>query len=82
MFLAHGRRISIRQVQRRFAAWFAMAGIDQRTVHSLRHSFACRLLAKTGNLALVQSALGHASIASTCVYARIDRSAVRAALSL
>jgi integrase len=41
---------------------------------------ASRLLAKTGNLRLVQQALGHRSIASTIRYTRVPTAALKAAL--
>jgi integrase/recombinase XerC len=41
----------------------------KKKLHSLRHTFAIRLLRKTGNLRLVQVALGHRSISNTMVYA-------------
>ena len=80
VFLAGDARISMRHAQRRLTAWFAKAGIAGKSAHSLRHSFACGLLAKTGDLRLVQNAMNHASIVSTTVYAQIDREKLRAAV--
>ncbi len=77
-----GQRISTRHVQRRIALWLDRAGVKRRaTVHSLRHRFAIQLYRKTGDLLLVQQALGHRSIASTTVYARADQSRLAAALA-
>jgi site-specific recombinase XerD len=39
-----------------------------------------RVYGRTGDLLVTQAALGHASIASTTVYARCDRERLRAAL--
>jgi len=39
--------------------------------HTLRHTFATDLLRKTGNIRLVQKALGHASLATTMIYTHI-----------
>ncbi len=55
-----GRRITARHFARRLAAWAKKAGIARRiTPHMCRHTMATRLLASTGNLRLVQRALGH-----------------------
>lgn len=50
-----------------------LAGIPSKkiTPHYFRHDFAIKMLRKTGNLALVQDMMGHASPASTRVYAKI-----------
>jgi site-specific recombinase XerD len=64
----------------RLGQWFAKAKIAGRSAHSLRHSFASALLARTGDLRLVQEAMSHASIVSTCVYAQVDRAKLRAAV--
>jgi site-specific recombinase XerD len=47
------------------------AGIEKFSPHYFRHAFAIRVLSETGNLALTQDLLGHASPASTRVYAKI-----------
>lgn len=80
LFLAAGRRLSKRNAQRRLAEWFARAGVKGMSAHALRHAFATGLLARTGDLRLVQAALNHASIASTTIYAAVDRSKLRAVL--
>jgi integrase len=48
------------------------------TAHTLRHRFASRGYAGTGNLRAVQEALGHASIATTQRYTAVSRDDVRA----
>ncbi|HEX5011106.1 MAG TPA: tyrosine-type recombinase/integrase [Planctomycetota bacterium] len=81
LFPGEGGPLNRRQAGRRIEEAAARAGLSGRaTAHSLRHSFACALLAKTGNLAMVQQALAHRSIASTVVYARVDRAGLREAL--
>lgn len=80
VFLAGDRRISTRHVQRRLSGWFAAAKIVGRSAHSLRHSFATALLAKTGDLRLVQAALNHASVVSTTAYTQVNRDRLRAAV--
>jgi site-specific recombinase XerD len=69
----------MRHAQRRLAQWFAKAQIAGRSAHSLRHSFASSLLARTGDLRLVQAAMCHALIVSTCIYTQVDRAQLRAA---
>jgi integrase/recombinase XerC len=77
-----GRRLGARQIQLNFAQWLAQAGITRPfTIHSLRHTFATRLYRKTGDLYLVQKALGHRQITTTEIYARVDDEAVRRAVS-
>ena len=80
VFLAGGRRISMRHAQRRISRWLVAAGIEGRSAHSMRHSFACALLGRTGDLRLVQAAMNHASIVSTTIYTAIDRARLRAAV--
>lgn len=61
-----GRRLSVRQVQLRFAAWVEAAGIDAAvTPHALRHTFGTRLYGETKDLRRVQVALGHRSVGTT-----------------
>ena len=76
-----GRRLGARQIQLRFAALCRDAGIDrQLSIHSLRHTFATRLYEKTGDLHLVQRALGHWQITTTEVYVRVSDQALRRAV--
>ena len=53
---------------------------DAVSPHALRHTFATRLLARTGDLALVQRALTHSSITSTTNYLRCDDARLREAI--
>ena len=70
-----------RQIQLNFARWLAQAGITRPfSIHSLRHTFATRLYRKTGDLYLVQRALGHRQITTTEIYAKVDDDAVRRAV--
>jgi len=65
-------RITTRQIQRRLDQWIVKAGISKRiTPHSLRHSFATGLYARTSNILVVQQALGHASVHTTEIYAHL-----------
>jgi integrase/recombinase XerC len=77
LFLANDRCVSTRHAQRRLAAWLTAAGVAGKSAHALRHTFATRIYRQTGDLLVTQQALGHASIASTVVYARVDRTRLR-----
>jgi site-specific recombinase XerD len=46
-----------------------------------RHTFATRLYQKTGDLYLVQRALGHRQITTTEIYARVSDDRLRRAIS-
>ena len=50
--------------------------------HTLRHTFATRLYEKTGDLHLVQRALGHRQITTTEIYARVGEGALRQAVRM
>ena len=77
----NGTHLSHRQVQLRFLHWLAMARVKRHlTVHSLRHTFAMNLYRRTGDLRLVQTALGHKHISTTEIYARVEDKALRRAL--
>jgi site-specific recombinase XerD len=74
-------QLSSRQAQYRFHALLAAAGIDRPlTVHSLRHTFATRLRERTGDLRIVQAALGHQHLATAEVYAHVGAAEVRRAV--
>jgi len=76
-----GRQLGARQIQLRFARRFKEAGINRPTsLHSLRHTFATRLYEKTGDLHLVQRALGHRQITTTEIYARVGGNRLRQAV--
>lgn len=67
-----GTRLSPRQVGYRFAHWLREASIDKAiTPHGLRHTFATRLYSRTGDLLVVQRALGHRNIATTEIYTHL-----------
>jgi site-specific recombinase XerD len=76
----HRRRISSRQVQRRLAYWLVRAGCRRAAPHALRHTFGQGLYDRTRDPLVVQAALGHRSIASTMVYAKVDERRLRAAM--
>lgn len=64
--------------------WRSLAGIRFRTpqrsgLHSLRHTLATRLLQQETPLHVISDILGHASTASTLIYAKADVESLRAA---
>lgn len=78
LFISHGKsksgnRLSGRAVQKMIEAIATKAGLKfKMSPHSLRHHFATTLLYQTGDLALVQKALGHSNPATTTIYAEVD----------
>ena len=79
--LTDGDALTPRQGQRRFEPWLRRAGIRGRySAHSLRHTFALGLYERTGDVLVVQAALGHRAISSTLTYARASAERVRAAV--
>lgn len=71
--------ISGRHAQRVIERMAMAAGVTA-SAHSLRHTVATRVYARTGDLGLVQRVLGHASVATTVRYARAEESVVRRAV--
>jgi integrase/recombinase XerC len=68
-----GTRLTASQVRSRLAALAQEAGLPTHVhPHMLRHSFASHLLQSSGDLRAVQELLGHAHIATTQVYTKLD----------
>ncbi|MFZ4834904.1 tyrosine recombinase XerC [Rouxiella sp. Mn2063] len=74
LFLSNqGRRISARNVQKRFAEWGIKQGVNSHIhPHKLRHSFATHVLESSGDLRAVQELLGHANLSTTQIYTHLD----------
>ncbi|WHP31191.1 tyrosine recombinase XerC [Trabulsiella odontotermitis] len=74
LFLSkQGKRISARNVQKRFAEWGIKQGLNSHVhPHKLRHSFATHMLESSGDLRGVQELLGHANLATTQIYTHLD----------
>ncbi len=76
-----GTRLQSRAVQVLVPAWIKLAGITKSvTPHTLRHTFATSLLNKTGNLLLVQKALGHRNVTTTQIYAHVADASLEEAI--
>jgi site-specific recombinase XerD len=83
LFVANGRRLSTRQVQRIVAARAREVGINKPvTPHTLRHTFATRLYNRTGDIRLVQQALRHSHVTTTEVYAQVEAARWRRSVAL
>lgn len=72
LFPGNGGPLRKRQIQSLFTRYRDRAGLPRTaTTHSLRHSIATHLLDAGVSLEFVQDHLGHQSIRSTSIYARI-----------
>ncbi|MDX7991268.1 tyrosine recombinase XerC [Xenorhabdus littoralis] len=68
-----GKRISARNVQKRFEQWGIKQGVNSHiNPHKLRHSFATHILESSGDLRAVQELLGHANLSTTQIYTHLD----------
>src|SRR5215472_14520733 len=81
-----GGRISPRQVDDRFAAWRAAAGLPRGlSVHCLRHSYISHLIEDGADPLFVQQQAGHSWASTTATYTTVGKDArnrmLRAALA-
>jgi integrase/recombinase XerC len=68
-----GTRLTASQLRSRLKTLALAAGVPSHVhPHMLRHSFASHLLQSSGDLRAVQELLGHANIATTQVYTKLD----------
>jgi integrase/recombinase XerC len=68
-----GTRLGVGQLRSRLKQTAIAAGVPTHVhPHMLRHSFASHVLQSSGDLRAVQELLGHANIATTQVYTRLD----------
>ncbi len=76
-----GEGLTTRYLQGLVGTLAAAAGIEKRvSPHTLRHTYATRLLDRGFNLREVQTLLGHASVQTTEVYTHVNEEDLRAKL--
>jgi integrase/recombinase XerD len=56
-----------------FTEYIRKAGIKGRTLHSLRHTYALRMLVETSNISFVKELLGHSSVKVTEIYTQFPQ---------
>ena len=56
----------------------AQAGLDDVSIHDLRHSFASRALALGESLPMIGKLLGHTQVQTTARYAHLPNESVKA----
>lgn len=61
----------LRRTVKRYARDAEIAEVERVSPHTLRHTFATRLLRETGNIRKVQKALGHADLSTTMLYTHV-----------
>ena len=69
-------RVDVWKIVKKYARRLGIA--DRVSPHTLRHSFATHLLAGGADLRVIQELLGHASVATTQLYTRVDASRMKA----
>ncbi len=73
-----GKRLSRQGCWQMIKQYALAAGITQAiSPHSLRHSFATHLLERGADLAVLQTMLGHADIATTQIYTHVTQARLR-----
>ena len=61
----------LRRSVKRYARKASIEEVERVSPHTLRHTFATRLYRETGNIRMVQKALGHSDLSTTMVYTHV-----------
>jgi site-specific recombinase XerD len=61
----------LRRSVKRYAEDAGIEEVGRVSPHTLRHTFATRLYRETGNIRMVQKALGHADVSTTMIYTHV-----------
>ena len=69
----YGEPLSPRSIQRMVKKYLKRAGIEDATVHTLRHTMATHYAAKGGDIKSIQEMLGHASLETTQIYVSLAK---------
>lgn len=74
IFLNHrGGRLTSRSIDRNFSVYLKASGLSERiTPHTIRHTIATHWLEKGMNLKMIQTLLGHTSLATTTIYTHVS----------
>jgi integrase len=74
--------VSMKRVDRSFAAALKRAGIEDFRFHDLRHTFASHFIMRGGRLKELQEILGHKDIKMTMRYAHLSQEHKKKAVNL
>lgn len=70
----------IRRSVKRYAEDAEIEEIERVSPHTLRHTFATRLLESCGNIRRVQEALGHSDLSTTMIYTHVTNADLEEAM--